>query len=509
VFRRYDIDLRKKDESSHKSANDSLKQMLKDSKEILEKYNIDTTKDVDIIELKALSDYFAFVHRLLNKYNKAKANQIFSEVIGVEPDLINGIKGKGGGINNIAFFSAYYLLTKDEDEEISTLEALEEALVKGSKDIKNRIKELNEIVKKQVEKIGIIEIINALKENDIISSDDAKKFKKKFKNKPNASIKDIIKPLINEFENILTEFIDLNGKMFIPKINNGDELCNICGRVCNGISLRRSFSIIEKMASHSEYNRMENIDNKTRKVCAMCFFENVLRKIQYPYKERSFYLFAIPEYIFTPYHAKLFEKEVVEAFPDKLEIKGQEEEEVEEKEVDLSTTEGAYSSLLKAVQHTIKQKPKLIADELITPVLVVPFESNASLDNWIDIFSKNLQLWNGIGLKYVVSNNFYPEAFSISDVMGSIELKNPHPELQRRLRKWTSAIRKDKKSKIKETTLTLNECTIIHNLMNNLDTLAYYAADKKDNVKKRLLKEFISSSNPFPASKLYVKFKKS
>jgi hypothetical protein len=244
---------------------------------------------------------------------------------------------------------------------------------------------------------------------------------------------------------------------------------------------------VDTPTAYSGYNLAESTDHKPRQICALCFFENALRKVLFPNRGKGLTLFVFPEYSFTRHHANVFHRQVRDRFPKALE-----QEETEE-------TEESRDALLAAIQWVLKAQPGEATADATLPVLVVPLSGDTSLESWLSHAKNLLQLWDGLGLKYILTPDFYPEVEGIGDVRGAVELRGCHPMLETRWRRWMQALRLQPVRGLPATVLTIPEAAKVHRLMQAVSNLAIDRTQEK---------QFYSTPGSFSGAVLYSKGKR-
>jgi hypothetical protein len=301
------------------------------------------------------------------------------------------------------------------------------------------------------------------------------------------------KPLLDELERFIGEHLDVNSIRFPPVESAAENTCNFCGRACSGIRISEKMTLVDTPTTYySGYNMLTSTDVAPRRLCSFCFFEGVLRKVLYPTQGKGLFVFVFPEYVFTPYHARIFAKQIQEAFPEALEDEA-------EADVEESSTRPEFEELLKAIQFKLGVAPKEFTEDVLLPVFVVPMGGGDDLKTWIDKLHRLLQLWDGIGLKYILTANFYSEVENIRDVKGVIELKGAHPLVHSRVRDWVSSVRQRPILGLSETTMTLGEAAVVAQLTTAVGALAM----KKDNEVR-----FYANRQEFAAAELYARGKR-
>jgi hypothetical protein len=409
--------------------------------------------------------------------------------------------------------------------EGSTPEEILQAMAASARSVKEILMDLNEQAKSLFSDVGTQEKLKALAENDIISKQAAKDFAGIL-----ANGQPMVQVFADELTEIMQEYFSLMGQQSLPCVPSPNARCNICGRLCNGIELTATITSGGVVKTYSGSNMQENIDTNPRQVCALCFCENVLRRVICDKGDSPLYLFVFPEYAFTPYHTVYFESDILNRLIVKTEeptetdigVETDEEMDSETEEELVETTE--KSVFLQAIKEFIFKSSTLREIRtgelwLVTPVLVVPYQTLGKkvshLETWVQLFQQVLKLREKLGLKYLLADNFYPEVFDLDGVRGALELQGVHPTLLRRLRKWVAALRVGQPERIQRlsaSVLTLSEANRLEELTALVTNLSYSAATEKTSKgksktdwkkEKRLRLGFVGSSSIFPAADLY------
>ena len=135
---------------------------------------------------------------------------------------------------------------------------------------------------------------------------------------------------------------------------------------------------------------------------------------------------------------------------------------------------------------------------MLTYLSNAPLAGDTSLSQWLSHTRNLLWLWDALGLKYILTSDFYPEVEGIGGVKGVVELRGCHPQLSTRLRRWMQAIRPKPIQGLPDTALTISEAMTVRELMEAVDDLAgdKHAEDK-----------FYTASGSFMGAVLYGKQK--
>lgn len=437
------------------------------------------------IELKILSDLLAYFMRLAEKVGlEEKVYKAISKVTEVDLEKLTKLKIKtSGGVNFRAILASLdwqLSVQSATSNEPKTLSVLEQARLKR-----------DELEKKTVERIidsistEIQEVFKTLKKSDYehlrrralleaeILADESILEPEKLEDP-------VEKSLLEDLGDIIREYLEF--KPIKIKVNDeehsiisrfgadpfiGQNFCNFCGRVCKGIKVTAKMTIVETPTYYSNYNWLQSVEEeKPRRICSACFFENILRSVLYPKKgpqNKSLNVFIFPEYAFTPFGADIFKKQAKDRFP-----KIEEEESTEENQ--------QPSYFLKSIQYVLRNVPTIIEGELaetvISPLTVVPLSSDDNLKSWIVRTRELLRLRSNLGLKYLLTTDFYPEIESVEDVKGAIELKGAHPMLQTRMKRWIMSLREQPLPDIPETVFSIKEAEKIDFLMQKVQEIS-------------------------------------
>lgn len=446
--------------------------------------NLGKTEKVELAELKVLSDLVAYFVRLGEKLGiDSQMYKRISEFAEIEQNYLEKFKVKtSGGVNFKPIVAVLYWYqnkkTKSTNEgQITELSVVKQAKLKNVEYLKVTAEGFIDSFINEMEDIFVN--INkleyersrrkALLEEEILADDSILE---------EDSLKEPVeKPLLEDLAKVISENLEFKPtkveNMAISRfgINDqkGNSFCNFCGRPCAGIKVTAKMTIVDAPTNYSNYNWLESVEQKKRrKVCAVCFFENILRFVLYPKnrnQNKSLSVFIFPEYTFTPRGAEVFKKQVKDCFPKAID---------DESNLENKPPSGYF---LKAIQHVLGNAPKDITeDELVLsvlfPLLVVPLNSDNNLKNWITKTKDLLSLWSGLGLKYILTSNFYPEIESVSDVKGAVELKGVHHTFQTRLKRWIMSLRKESLIDIPETVFSIKEAKDIYKLMQEVQEIS-------------------------------------
>lgn len=455
-------------EVEQKRHTDSLTQFTQQIKEQLErllaqrsdfaKHYGNPPENFDWAELKVISDYFAFVTRLADAYGLGR--EVLKRVATVlriaEDDVAELTVSRSGGVNYQAILLSYHLLrtpppvpeAHESDDFLAAVEAAQAEQVTVMEHLKTLSQQLAEFFSVNVK---MSQQKRAMVNAELLTKEEA-----------DAMGKDtpLEQALLQELAAILAEHLVVNGQVFPAKSVETRTLCNFCGRRCKGITLSAKMTVVDTPTAYSGYNMAESTDHKPRQVCALCFFENVLRTVLFPNRGKGLTLFVFPEYSFTRHHAHIFRKQVRDVFPRAL---------AEDKTV---VQEGEPDGLIAAIQHLLKVQPQAADADAILPVYVAPLSGDTSLSQWLSHTRNLLWLWDGLGLKYILTSDFYPEVEGIGDVKGIVELRGCHPQLSTRLRRWMQAIRPHPIQGLPDTALTIREAAMVRELMEAVGDLA-------------------------------------
>jgi len=419
--------------------------------------------DFDFAALKVLSDYFAFVCRAAEAYGvDGEVLNLLANETGVPSQEVKKLTVKrSGGVNFQAILLAYHLLQippsllPDSPEEDDFLAAGDAAQREAASPVQ-RLQPIAEKVREWIaENVGVEQQVRALVERELLGVETLESFD------PDTPLE---KSLLDELAWILGEHFEVNGQQFPVERSEDKCFCNFCGRRCRGITLSAKMTLVDTPTSYSGYNMAESTDRRPRNACALCFFENVLRMVLFPKKgpldKKHLNLFVFSEYSFTRHHAQIFHRQVRDRFPKALE---QEDTEGSGEERD---------ALLAAIQYVLKAQPEEADADAVLPVFVAPLSGDTSLESWVSRTKDLLELWDGLGLKYILTPDFYPEVEGIGNVRGAVELRGCHPMLETRLRRWMRALRPQPIRGLPDTALTISEAVAIHQLMQAVGDLA-------------------------------------
>lgn len=485
---------RRRLEAEQKKHTDNLSQFTQQIKEQLEKLLAQRSdfavrygtlpENFDWAELKVVSDYFAFITRLADAYGLGReVLKQTATVLRIAEDDVAGLTvNKSGGVNYQAILLAYHLLSTppptveahESDDFLAAVEAAQAEQVTVMERLETLSQQLafffSENVKMPQQKRAMVNAKLLTKEEaDAMDGDTP-----------------LEQTLLQELAAILAEHLEVNGQAFPAKPVETRTLCNFCGRQCKGITLSAKMTPVDTPTAYSGYNMAESTDRKPRQVCALCFFENVLRTALFPNRGKGLTLFVFPEYSFTRHHAHIFRKQVRDVFPKAL------------AEDETTVEEGEPDALVAAIQHALKAKPEAADADAVLPVYVAPLSGDTSLSQWLSHTRNLLGLWDGLGLKYILTSDFYPEVEGIGNVKGVVELRGCHPQLSTRLRRWMQAIRSHPIQGLPDTALTIREAEKVRELMEAVGDLA---GDKRNE------EGFYTASGLFAGAVLYGKQK--
>jgi len=461
---------------------DQVEKLLKQHEDLVKRYGKPGSR-FDFAALKVISDYFAFVIRAADAYGvSVETLNLLATETGLDTRKLQDLTVKGsGGVNYQAILLAYHMLqTPPEPAVDDTYEEADDFLAAGDAVRPETISSVArlKIIAARVQefcrkRVGAEQQLQALVKHELLGTEVLGEFD------PTIPLE---RSLLDELSWILSEHLEVNGLQFPVCKTDMNTLCNFCGRRCRGITLSAKVTPVDTPTTYSGYNLAESTDNKPRRICALCFFENALRKVLFPNRGKGLTLFVFPEYSFTRHHANIFHRQVRDRFPKALE-----QEETGE-------IEGSRDALLAAIQWVLRAQPEETTADAILPVLVVPLSGDTSLEWWLSHTKNLLQLWDGLGLKYILTPDFYPEVEGIGDVRGAVELRGCHPMLETRLRRWMQALRPQPIRGLPATVLTIPEAAKAHQLMQAVSNLAADGTQEK---------QFYSTPGSFSGAVLY------
>ena len=461
-----------------------LAKLLGQHEELGQRYGT-AVPQMDLAALKIASDNLAFIVRAAAAYGLGEQIlALLAQEVGLPPQEVLTLTVKGsGGVNYQAILLALHMLRPPlpspvEGAGISDFLAAGDAVQVAAVSPVERLTTIAALVRQYFQsQVGVKEQLQALVKHELLAPETLAEF---------GADARLEKALLDELAWVLGESLEINGKQFPVHRETPDSLCNFCGRRCRGIRLSAKITPVDAPTTYSGYNLAESTDDKPRRICALCFFENALRKAIFPNSGNGLTLFVFPEYSFTRHHANVFHRQVRDRFPKALEL-----EQVEDQEE-------VPDALLAAIQWVLRARPDAATADALLPVLVLPLSGEATGKDWLSHSKRVLQLWDGLGLKYILTPDFYPEVEGVGDVRGAVELRGCHPILEKRLRRWMQALRPQPVRGLPATVLTIPEAAKVNWVMQTVATLA---TDARREV------EFYGNTGSFGASILYGKGK--
>ena len=279
----------------------------------------------DFLELHVLIEYYSFVFKYLDRHfpknpEKEKVdylNKIIPKDIKITSEQLKTAKGKKGGVSNSAILAAHLTLNYFNDDKIKSSDDASSIIDNLEKhgSLEDRFKTYFSGLVKQLQIVSITfeNQITALNKENIISKQKRDEILKNSNEKH--SLTDIF---IEELSQKISQNLIISSPTYstyipTPNLFNRKNSCCMCGSSTDGIELTEDICHLSQVSSYTFYGAPG--EDFSRQSCVNCFIESVLRKIQYPSKNRAFYVYVTPEYITTPFNY-MWESIVKSVFPD-------------------------------------------------------------------------------------------------------------------------------------------------------------------------------------------------